>query len=275
MIKLIKDNPPERALVVDALNLAFRWKHQKAEVFAEAYIDTVKSLARSYTCGTIILAADWGSSTYRKDLFEDYKGNRKKLQEQQTPEEAEYFKVFIQEYERCLEEGKKSGFRVARFKGVEADDIAACIVNEKESLGYARIWLVSSDKDWDLLIDETTHRFSYVTRKETTLDNWAEHYEIPPEKYLSYKCLTGDAGDNIPGVEGIGPKRASGIINEYGDVFDIVTSLPLPGKAKYIQNLNSSAEQLLLNVELMDLLSYYQNAIGQENLVELRDGIRL
>ena len=50
-------------------------------------------------------------------------------------------------------------------------------------------------------------RFSTVTRKETTVDNWDEHYDFPMEDYI-YKCLVGDKGDNVPGVQGVGPKRA-------------------------------------------------------------------
>ena len=53
-------------LIVDALNLAFRWKHQGRTDFRNQYVETVKSLANSYNCGTILITADWGSSSYRK-----------------------------------------------------------------------------------------------------------------------------------------------------------------------------------------------------------------
>ena len=64
--------------------------------------------------------------------------------------------------------------------------------------------MISSDKDWDLLVDAKISRFSTVTRKETTLLNWDEHYDFDPEYFLTYKCLTGDKGDNVPGVDGVG-----------------------------------------------------------------------
>ena len=53
-------------LVVDGLNLAFRWKHAGRSDFRYEYIKTVESLADSYKCGQIIITADQGSSTYRK-----------------------------------------------------------------------------------------------------------------------------------------------------------------------------------------------------------------
>ena len=114
--------------------------------------------------------------------------------------------------------------------------------------------MISSDKDWDLLVDEKVSRFSTVTRKETTIHNWDEHYDFDPEYFLTYKTLTGDKGDNVPGISGIGPKRASSIIQEYGDVFDIISSLPIQGNYKFIENLNEfGADNLQKNVELMDL----------------------
>ena len=58
-----------------------------------------------------------------------------------------------------------------RYEGVEADDIAAHIVRYKEHYGANKIWLISSDRDWDLMIGPKVSRFSYVTRKEITNEN--------------------------------------------------------------------------------------------------------
>jgi DNA polymerase-1 len=100
-----------------------------------------------------------------------------------------------------------------------------------------------------------------------TLDTW--DYEVPPEQYLDFKCLTGDKGDNIPGVAGVGPKRAATLLQEYGSVLDICDQIPLPGKYKYIQAVNEMHDQLLTNVELMDLRTYCDDAIGKQNLEDL------
>jgi DNA polymerase-1 len=131
--------------------------------------------------------------------------------------------------------------------------------------------MISSDRDWDLMITEDVSRFSYVTRKETTLENWNEIYEFPVEEYITFKCLTGDKGDNVPGINGIGPKRATSIMASHGSVFDIFDACPIAGKYKYIQELNANAEQLLVNVELMDLLTYCEEAIGAENVTNIVD----
>ena len=87
------------------------------------------------------------------------------------------------------------------------------------------------------------------------MHNWDEHSDFDPEYFLTYKCLTGDKGDNVPGVTGVGPKRATGLIQQYGDVFDIMASLPIDGKYKFIQNLNEfGSDGLEIGVKLMDLM---------------------
>lgn len=257
-------------LVVDALNLAFRYKHSGATDFAEDYLRTVQSLKKSYKASKVIIACDQGSSKYRKDLYAEYKQNRKDKFEQQTEAEKAQFELFFEDFTKTLEFIRETtDYPVVRFQGVEADDIAAYIVNCKKSLNVDQIWLVSSDKDWDLLIQPNVSRFSYVTRKETTWDNWNEHYEFDPEDYISIKCLTGDTGDNVPGVPGIGPKRAQQLVSQFGSTYDIIASLPLSSKLKYVQALNESGEQLMLNYKLMDLVTHCHEALGEQNCEQI------
>tara|TARA_Y100001937_G_scaffold112595_1_gene160355 strand:+ start:1461 stop:2297 length:837 start_codon:yes stop_codon:yes gene_type:complete len=265
--KLVNDG--NCTLIVDALNLAFRWKHQGRTDFRYEYQRTVESLARSYDCKNIIITADLGSSSYRKDINPDYKQNRKEKFAEQSEAEKMAFEDFIAEYEATLELLQEDHI-LFRFRGVEADDIAAHLVKHRNKYDLEYIWLISSDRDWDLLIQENVGRFSYVTRKEVTLDNWKNHYDVSPEEYISLKCLTGDKGDNVPGIPGIGPKRALGLIKEYGDALNIYDACPIPGKYKYIESLNENYEQILQNYELMDLVTYCDDAIGADNISVIR-----
>ncbi len=252
--------PTGNLLIVDGLNVAFRWKHQNILDFKYDYIRTIESLAKSYNAGTISVCADGGSS-YRKEIYPEYKANRKERFADQTEQEAKEFEMFMAEFSDTLTLIKKK-YPVFHFRGVEADDIAAYITQSAE---YDDCWLISSDKDWDLLISDKVSRFSTVTRKETTVHNWDEHYDFEIEDYITFKCLTGDKGDNVPGVPGVGPKRAVQLMEQYGTVFDIYDACPIEGRYKYIQAVNENAEQLLTNVELMDLVTYCEDAIGEEN----------
>lgn len=259
------DKNEASCLIVDALSLAFRYKHSGKTDFAEDYLATVKSLARSYQCGRIVIACDKGSSSYRKALHPGYKGARKEKQATQTEQEAEDFEKFIKEFNRtielCMEE-----FVVFRFNGVEADDIAAYICSKRRIFGIDRIWLISSDADWDLLIDDHVSRFSTVSRKEFTAENWNEHYDYPQGDHISVKCLMGDSGDSVPGVDKVGPKKAAALVQEYGSALDVAAALPIASKYVHIKNLNAfGADAIMLNYMLMDLVTFCEEAIGEEN----------
>jgi 5'-3' exonuclease len=263
-------------LVVDALNLAFRYKHSGATDFATDYIRTVDSLKKSYKASHVIIACDQGSSTYRKTLSPEYKQNRKDKQEQQTDAERAAFELFFEDFLATIAAIETTtSYPVLKFQGVEADDIAAYIVSQKSKLSTDDIWLISSDRDWDLLVQPGVSRFSYVTRKEVTIDNWNDHYDFNPEDYISIKCLTGDSGDNVAGVPGIGPKRAVSLVAEYGSTYDIIASIPVAGKYKYIQELNQCRDLLLLNYQLMDLVTHCREAIGPDNLKQIDQTLEL
>ena len=263
--------PIGNLLIVDGLNIAFRWKHQGVLDFKYEYARTVESLAKSYNAGTIIITADGGSS-YRKAILPEYKANRKEKYAEQTPQEEKEFAMFMAEFSNTLTLLKEK-HTVLQFKGVEADDIAAYISMNLDKFNFDECWMISSDRDWDLLINDKVSRFSTVTRKETTVHNWDEHYDFEIEDYITFKCLTGDKGDNVPGIPGVGPKRAVQLMEQYGTVFDIYDACPIEGKYKYIQSLNENAEQLLLNVELMDLVTYSEEAIGKDNIQVINEEI--
>jgi 5'-3' exonuclease len=254
-------------LIIDGLNLAFRYKYANKKVFADEYVSTIRSLAKSYECKDVLVLGD-GGSIYREAIYPEYKGNRKELREKQTEKEEQEFKDFLAEFNRAFELLDEI-YYTFRYKGVEADDIAAYIVvNHNKKFGHT--WLISSDKDWDLLIKPNVSRFSYVTRKEITLDNWSTHYNYAQDEHISIKVLMGDKGDNVLGVDGIGIKRAETLVHEYGSAYDIYNILPIESKYKYMQNLNAFKEKLLLNYELMDLETYCDEAIG-DNIQSIKD----
>ena len=255
----------DHIMVVDALNLAFRYKHTNAVHFMDDYIRTIESLARSYHCSKVIIACDSGSSSYRKEIYPDYKIARKEKFEKQTEEEREEFEQFFREFSETIDKlNTDKRFLVLKFDRCEADDIAAYIC---KLLGKSyTIWLMSSDKDWDLLISDNINRFSYVTRKEITKENWSEHYEYDVDSHISIKCLTGDSGDSIPGVSGIGPKKAMALVQQYGTTMDIIANMPIVSKYKHIQNLNQfGVDALMRNYQLMDLQTFCEDALGEEN----------
>lgn len=266
---------PNRLQIVDALNLAFRYKHAKSTQFVDDYIRVMESMAKSYKAGKIIVACDQGSSSYRKEIYPEYKDNRKEKFANQTEEEAKEFEDFFQEFTcTLLQIAEGTDYPVLQFDKVEADDIAGYIVGKLPLYDIDHTWLISSDRDWDLLVTDKVSRFSYVTRKETRIDNWLEHYDCTPEEYISIKCLTGDSGDNIKGVPSVGPVRAASLVKEYGSAFDIADAIPIASKYKYIQELNKCKDLILLNYQLMDLVTYSADAVGKENCAKIDEVLK-
>lgn len=262
-------------MIVDSLNLAFRYKHSGALDFVDDYQRTVESLRKSYGAGKVVMTCDSGASRYRKELYPLYKQNRKDKQELQTPEQEAEFQLFFEEFNRTMESYNTGLYPLFRFPGVEADDVVGYIVKTRRHYPIKKIVMISSDRDWDTLIAEDVMRFSYVTRKEVTLDNWSTHYDCDPEEYISIKCLQGDTGDNVPGVPGIGPKRAAELVKQYGSTYDIIASLPISGRYKYIDNLNQfGAEALMLNYQLMDLLEFCDEAVGTQNCTKIDETLK-
>ncbi len=266
---------PQTLLIVDSLNLAFRWKHSGAKEFVDDYLATVNSFKKSFKASKVIITCDMGKSSYRKEIFPEYKQNRTEKQTLQTPAEEAAFQAFFEEYCRVVDMYKEiDDYPLLQFPGVEADDISAYIVGAlKKRRKLGEVWkvkLLSSDRDWDLLVDDYTSRFSYVTRKEITADNWGEHYDYGIDDHISIKCLMGDSGDNVPGVDGVGPKKAYDLVQAYGTTYDIIANLPISSKYKYIANLNAfGAENLDRNYKLMDLVTYCADALGPENCAQV------
>lgn len=256
------DAPVERNLmIVDGLNLSFRYKNRGQCDFGADYLKTVRSLAKSYQAQDVIITCDYKGSSYRKEVHPGYKLDRKERYKDQTEEEKEKAQAFFQGFDECMELCKQA-FPVLRLEGVEADDLGAYLV-KMLSGEYDNIWLISTDKDWNLLLKDNVHRFSYVTRKEYKLDSFYEDMGCDdPEQMITSQCLQGQKKDSIPGVAGIGVKKAYNILRQYGDVLDIIDQLPLPGNQKFIQELNASGDMLEMNLRLVDVLTFCEEAIN-------------
>lgn len=261
----------DNLMIVDFLNLCFRFRRANKKQFTAEIISTIQSLGTSYGAKDIIITGDWGSA-WRKEIYPEYKANRLEMKAKQTDEEQEAFMQFLEEANRALD-SLKDHYTVFKFKGVEADDIAAYIA-AKYAHNYEHVWLISSDKDWDLLIKPNVSRFSYVTRKEITYENWESHYPYPVEDHINIKVLQGDSGDNVPGVKGVGIKRAATLVSTYGSAYDIYDMLPIDSKYAYIKNLNEFGDKILLNYDLMDLETNCEEAIGEDNINEIKENLK-
>lgn len=257
-------------LIIDANNLSYRWlQRPNYGSFGADFIRTIQSLSKSYEAARTIVCFDFGKSYYRMDMHEEYKGTRKKPQDEDEIKKYEEFFAVLNDLPDQLDE------EVLKFRGVEADDILAWIT-QNVSDRYDHTWIVSSDRDLYQLIDENISIFNIFGRKEVTLQTLKDDFEVSPSEYMLSRIIEGDKSDNIIGIEGIGPKRAQGLAREYKTLDSLIEALPIKGKSKYITNLNAGTDTLIRNEKLINLKKYCVEAItagkqGEEPLEELRN----
>ena len=157
----------------------------------------------------IIVAFDVHEPTFRHKMYAEYKGTRKPM----DPELREQFplikEILTKMHITYVEKG-----------GYEADDIIGTYSRQ----GIDRdmeVTIVSGDRDLlQLATDKVLVRIPRTKGGKTTVDNYhaaevESEYGVTPLEFIEMKGLMGDTSDNIPGVQGIGPKTASNIIQKY------------------------------------------------------------
>ena len=201
-------------------------------------------------------------------LHEEYKGTRKKPQDEEEIKKYEEFFAVLNDLPEQLDE------EVLKFRGVEADDILAWIT-QNVSDKYDHTWIISSDRDLYQLVDENISIFNIFGRREVTMQSLRDDFDVSPSEYMLSRIIEGDKSDNILGIDGIGPKRAQTLAREHKTLDALLEALPIKGRSKYIQNLNAGHDTLVRNEKLINLKKYCEDEIsagkyGDEPLEQLR-----
>ncbi len=176
--------------------------------------------------------------SFRKEVYKEYKANRAKAPEDLIPQIA-----LIQEVTDC--------FGIPRLlkEGFEADDVIATVTDRAEKEGY-RVEIITGDKDLMQLVNENTTLYDTMKGKRIGAVEVKEKFQVDPERVVDVLALMGDASDNIPGVEGIGPKTAADLINAYGSLRGIYDNIEAIKQEKRRQTLISQKENAFLSYDL-------------------------
>ena len=163
-----------------------------------------------YKPDSVLVAFDRSSKTFRHEEFKDYKATRDKM-----PSELSYQFGILKD----ILDSMKVAY--TDLDGFEADDIVGTYAQMGQESGY-EVVVITGDRDYLQLVDE--HITVYLTKKgisdmvEYNLDSIKEEYGLTPQQLIDVKGLEGDKSDNIPGVDGIGPKKAISFIQKYGSI---------------------------------------------------------
>jgi 5'-3' exonuclease len=180
----------------------------------------------------------------RREIFPDYKANRSE------PETSEIYQ------KRWLyEQLKERGYPMARVKGEEGDDVIATLARIYAE-SWPEVWLVGADKDLAQCV--TDNVLQLVPKHGERAEYFRgpaevkEKFEVTPEQIPLYLALVGDKSDNVPGVPGVGPVKAAGLVGEYKTLTGIAEKLStIPGKVG--EALRANWEQLVLSLKLTTL----------------------
>ena len=187
---------------------------------------------------------DASEQTHRNQMYEQYKAHRPPPPEDLVPQ-FPLIRVATRAFSiPCIEEA-----------GLEADDIIACYVTAAKQVNW-KVTIVSSDKDLMQLIDEDAGIDMLDTMNDRRIgrEQVLEKFGVPPEKVGDVLALMGDSVDNVPGVPGIGPKTASQLIQQFGDLETVLASTEQITKPKLKQSLIEHADAARLSRELVRLV---------------------
>lgn len=193
------------------------------------------------------VAFDLHAPTFRHKMYSDYKGTRKGMPEELRGQIPILKDVLKSMNIACFE-----------LEGYEADDILGTLAKRGEESGFETT-VVSGDRDLlQICSDKIKVKIPKTIKGKTEVEDYGpadvvEKYGVTPLEFIEVKALMGDAGDNVPGVPGIGEKTAVKIIQQYKSVENAIANSSDIKPKKASENLRDYAEQARLSRTLVEI----------------------
>lgn len=184
---------------------------------------------------------DAARKTFRNDIYEAYKAHRPDAPEDLVPQFS-------------LIRDATEAFNVPSIEvsGYEADDIIATFARQAKEKGW-KVTIVSSDKDLMQLVTTGVTMFDSMKNRHIDEAEVMERFGVMPDKVIDVQALCGDPVDNVPGVPGIGPKTASLLISDYGDLETLLSRAEEIKQPKRRENLIKHADDARMSKKLVTL----------------------
>ncbi|HEM3439271.1 DNA polymerase I [Streptococcus suis] len=209
----------------------------------------------------ILVAFDAGKTTFRTEMYADYKAGRAK-----TPDEFREQFPFIRQMLDAM------GVKHYELDQYEADDIIGTLdkMAERTDIPF-EVTIVSGDKDLIQLTDENTvveiSKKGVAEFEEFTPAYLMEKMGITPTQFIDLKALMGDKSDNIPGVTKIGEKTGLKLLTEFGSLDGIYENIDSMKASKMKENLIADKEKAFLSRTLATIDTQAPIEIGLDDIV--------
>ncbi|HRP62925.1 MAG TPA: DNA polymerase I, partial [Phycisphaerales bacterium] len=208
------------------------------------YVGMLLKLLREYKPDylAVVIDVSGDKETFRSEIYPAYKAHREEPPEELRPQ-----------IDRCLKVMELMGIPVFGEETVEADDVIASIVKRlKREQPNLKIRIVSKDKDLTQLLNDRVELFDVHKDSSVTAADVFGVEGVQPQHVRDILALMGDTSDNIPGVQGIGPKTASQLILKYGSLENLLAHQDeLKGKQR--ENLHAAGDVLNISKQLVTL----------------------
>jgi DNA polymerase I len=210
--------------------------------FMNALMDVIKREKPDH----LAVAFDKGGSTYRYEMYQEYKAHR-----DQTPEAIKIAVPYIQELLKAMH------IPIVEVSGFEADDLIGTLAKQAEKENF-QVFMVTPDKDFAQLVSENIFMYK-PARMGNDIEIWGipevlARFEIEhPDQVIDYLGMMGDAADNIPGLPGVGEVTAKKLLKEFGSMENLLANTDkLKGAMKI--KIEANAELGILSKKLARIL---------------------
>ena len=238
-------------LIVDGNAVAYRAFYAVRELSTRdgrptnalfGFIRMLRQLEARWHPDRLVVTFDGGSPAHRLEKCPAYKAQRAPM-----PDDLRSQLGLINEFLEV------AGIPRILIQGQEADDVIATLADRAVAEG-ATVRVATSDKDLMQLVDEHVHIVP-PTKTDEELDSAGVVAKtgVPPSRIVDWLALIGDTADNIPGVNGIGPKTATKLIAQFGSLATCFAQAEKIESASVREKLLAGRGIAEMNVELMKL----------------------
>jgi DNA polymerase-1 len=169
-------------------------------------LNMLKRLVADHKADFLACVFDAKGKTFRDEVYPEYKAHRPPMPD-----------ALAAQIEPLLEAIRALGWPLVVVEGVEADDVIGTLARAASRAGV-RTLVSTGDKDLAQLVDDRVTLINTMSNETLDAAGVRAKFGVPPEKIVDYLALVGDAVDNIPGVDKVGPKTAAKWIGEYGSL---------------------------------------------------------
>jgi DNA polymerase-1 len=255
--RFVVSPPMAKWLLLDGFNLAFRAFYGMPELTradgfptgaVHGWVKTIWRLQDQEKPGATLAFFDLGGAQDRLALLPEYKAQRK-----ETPPPLVQQLPVIKELTRAM------GLVGIELDGVESDDLLASQARVLANAGHD-VLIVSADKDFAQMVDDRIRILLPPPTANPKL-GWrvldaagvTEKFGVPPAQIADLLALVGGTSDNIPGINGVGPKTAAKWLGEFGDLAGVLAHAEALNPERFRAAVAAETDKLRRNLRLTTL----------------------